>query len=56
MAPVQRNLTCSNSLILNCTCLQDLKSHDTVQIHTKNSKVGQPEANELQMILKTHWE
>lgn len=52
MAPVQRNLTCSNSLILNCTCLQDLKSHDTVQIHTKNSKVGQPEANELQMILK----
>lgn len=56
MAPVQRSLTCSNSLILNCTCLQDLKSHDTVQIHTKNSKVGQPEANELQMILKTHWE
>lgn len=51
MAPVQRSLTCSNS-----TCLQDLKSHDTVQIHTKNSKVGQPEANELQMILKTHWE
>lgn len=54
MASVQKNLTCSNSLILNCTCLQDLKSHDTLRIHTKNSKVGHSEANELQTILKTH--